>query len=155
MSAETPFHLFVECHRLRRQRVLLEDELGHTDFPDLLTKDAKVAVEWAISYFGIEQFDNVKEDSLHFPPLPGTIPQNPRGLTPQTSTGPGRRPRTSHTNSPFTPIGVITQPTHANVTFSAGRITDHTPLNGRKILPLRTSPRLASRASAQVSPGEI
>ncbi|KAM5349199.1 hypothetical protein ACJ41O_009022 [Fusarium nematophilum] len=63
-SMQTPFHLFVECSRLQAARQQLLVEVGHTSYAELLTKDAKAAAEWAISYFEIEQFDGAKENDL-------------------------------------------------------------------------------------------
>ncbi|KAF5620098.1 hypothetical protein F52700_11418 [Fusarium sp. NRRL 52700] len=57
-SRETVFHLLVECPRLREARIGLFQQVGHNDFTTLLTKDAKVVAEWAISYFGLAMFDS-------------------------------------------------------------------------------------------------
>ncbi|KAF5694822.1 hypothetical protein FDENT_950 [Fusarium denticulatum] len=57
---ETPFHLFVQCGRLKGARKKLERIVGHTTYKDLVTKDSKVATQWALKYFDIEQFDSVR-----------------------------------------------------------------------------------------------
>ncbi|TVY76679.1 hypothetical protein Focb16_v007424 [Fusarium oxysporum f. sp. cubense] len=72
-SRETPFHLFVECPCLNSQRKALFRKLQHTSFSTLLTLDGRVAAEWAISYFGIEQFDVVRKKSSSFPSDPKCI----------------------------------------------------------------------------------
>ncbi|KAG5803701.1 hypothetical protein H9Q74_009038 [Fusarium xylarioides] len=42
---ETPFHLFVQCERLKDARKELEEKVGHTSYERLLTKDSKVATQ--------------------------------------------------------------------------------------------------------------
>ncbi|KAJ3542437.1 hypothetical protein NM208_g4093 [Fusarium decemcellulare] len=54
---ETVFHKLIQCSKLQEARLSLEREVGHTDFSKLLTTDGKVAAEWAITFFGIKQFD--------------------------------------------------------------------------------------------------
>ncbi|KAF4949971.1 hypothetical protein FSARC_13332 [Fusarium sarcochroum] len=76
-SKETPFHLLVECTKLRDAREALMRELGHTTYADLLTRDGKVTAEWALRYFDIENFDSVRERSSRFPLIPGIIPERP------------------------------------------------------------------------------
>ncbi|KAF5595119.1 hypothetical protein FPCIR_4744 [Fusarium pseudocircinatum] len=65
-SRETPFHLFVECSILDFNRKRLFRELQHNNFSTLLTVDGRVAAQWAITYFDIEQFDNVRKKSSMF-----------------------------------------------------------------------------------------
>ncbi|PNP82879.1 hypothetical protein FNYG_03757 [Fusarium nygamai] len=65
-SRETPFHLFIECPFLDSNRKDLFRELQHSNFSTLLTVDGRVAAEWAITYFDIEQFDNVRKKSSMF-----------------------------------------------------------------------------------------
>ncbi|KAF5530693.1 hypothetical protein FPHYL_14043 [Fusarium phyllophilum] len=72
-SRETPFHLFVECSDLASNRKHLFRELQHNNFSTLLTVDGRVAAEWAIRYFDIEQFDNVRKKSSIFPFDPSCI----------------------------------------------------------------------------------
>ncbi|KAF4953635.1 hypothetical protein FGADI_5971 [Fusarium gaditjirri] len=55
---ETPFHLFVQCERLKDARKNLERVVRHVSYEDLLTKDSQVATQWALTYFDIEQFDS-------------------------------------------------------------------------------------------------
>ncbi|KAF4465288.1 zinc knuckle [Fusarium albosuccineum] len=54
---ETVFHKLIQCSKLQEARDSLERQVGHTDFSRLLTTDGKVAAEWAITFFGIKQFD--------------------------------------------------------------------------------------------------
>ncbi|KAG5794596.1 hypothetical protein H9Q69_006358 [Fusarium xylarioides] len=72
-SRETPFHLFVECSDLASNRKRLFRELQHNNFSTLLTVDRRVAAEWAIRYFDIEQFDNARKKSSIFPSDPSCI----------------------------------------------------------------------------------
>ncbi|KAF5714860.1 hypothetical protein FMUND_7241 [Fusarium mundagurra] len=72
-SRGTPFHLFVECSKLDSNRKRLFRELQHNNFSTLLTVDGRVAAEWAIRYFDIEQFDNVRKKSSIFPLDPSCI----------------------------------------------------------------------------------
>ncbi|KAF5695185.1 hypothetical protein FDENT_489 [Fusarium denticulatum] len=65
-ARETPFHLFVECSDLDFNRKRLFRELQHNNFSTLLTVDGRVAAQWAITYFDIEQFDNVRKKSSMF-----------------------------------------------------------------------------------------
>ncbi|KAF5598246.1 hypothetical protein FPCIR_3268 [Fusarium pseudocircinatum] len=70
---ETPFHLFVQCERLKDARKKLEREVGHTTYKHLVTKDSKVATQWALKYFDIEQFDSVRSKHDTFKLIPGII----------------------------------------------------------------------------------
>ncbi|KAF5648576.1 hypothetical protein F52700_892 [Fusarium sp. NRRL 52700] len=70
---ETPFHLFIQCDRLRHARKELEEIVGHTSYKDLVTKDSKVATQWALKYFDIEQFDSVRSKHKQFELIPGII----------------------------------------------------------------------------------
>ncbi|KAF5540085.1 hypothetical protein FNAPI_10626 [Fusarium napiforme] len=79
-SRETVFHLLVECPRLREARMGLFQRLGHNDFTTLLTKDAKIVAEWAISYFDLAMFDSVRERSSRFPVFPHLISPRPEGF---------------------------------------------------------------------------
>ncbi|KPM39835.1 hypothetical protein AK830_g6718 [Neonectria ditissima] len=62
--AHTVHHLFVYCRELIAARVFLIQKLGHTDIKLLLTKDAAIAADWAITFFRIPQFDHVQEASI-------------------------------------------------------------------------------------------
>ncbi|KAF4978155.1 hypothetical protein FZEAL_5400 [Fusarium zealandicum] len=55
-SKQTVFHMFVQCADLRAERVLLRQELAHTDFKRLMTENGAVVADWAISYFNLDQF---------------------------------------------------------------------------------------------------
>ncbi|KAF5540863.1 hypothetical protein FMEXI_8360 [Fusarium mexicanum] len=85
-SRETPFHLFVECPLLEEQRKSLFRILQHNSFSTLLTLDGRVAADWAITYFDIEQFDNVRKKAT-------TFVFDPSFISP-------REERTSTSNSP-------------------------------------------------------
>ncbi|KAF5556844.1 hypothetical protein FMEXI_897 [Fusarium mexicanum] len=67
---ETPFHLFVQCERLKDARKKLEDIVGHTTYQHLVTKHSKVATQWALKYFDIEQFDSVRSKHTDFDLIP-------------------------------------------------------------------------------------
>ncbi|KAF5614680.1 uncharacterized protein FTJAE_13631 [Fusarium tjaetaba] len=99
-SRETVFHLLVECPRLREARMGLFQRLGHNDFTTLLTKDAKIVAEWAISYFDLAMFDSVRERSSRFPVFPHLISPRPEGFldTLRASSTARRRTRTSRTS---------------------------------------------------------
>ncbi|KAF5004651.1 hypothetical protein FDECE_8864 [Fusarium decemcellulare] len=74
-APETPFHLFVQCSRHREQRRLLQAAVNHTSYAELMTKDADAATQWAIAYFGIEEFNEARENVSLFPPSPETVSQ--------------------------------------------------------------------------------
>ncbi|KAF5601665.1 uncharacterized protein FSUBG_8030 [Fusarium subglutinans] len=99
-SRETVFHLLVECPRLREARIGLFQQVGHNDFTTLLTKDAKVAAEWAISYFDLAMFDSVRKRSSRFPVFPHLISPRPEGFlhTLSASLAARRQTRTSRTS---------------------------------------------------------
>ncbi|KAM0290464.1 hypothetical protein ACHAO9_004821 [Fusarium lateritium] len=82
----TPFHLFVECSMLAVARQSLFRQVEHTNYAKLCTTDGRIAAEWAISYFDIEQFDSVRERSSRFPPIPGINSTHPNKGPQQTST---------------------------------------------------------------------
>ncbi|UZP43419.1 hypothetical protein NXS19_011235 [Fusarium pseudograminearum] len=64
---QTPFHCFIQYRNLSNARDLLQEKLGHTNYKDLLTVDGKIAAQWAIAYFDIEQYDPVRAKSTCFP----------------------------------------------------------------------------------------
>ncbi|EKJ70496.1 hypothetical protein FPSE_09357 [Fusarium pseudograminearum CS3096] len=64
---QTPFHCFIQCRNLDNARELLQEKLGYTNYKDLLTVDGKIAAQWAIAYFDIEQYDPVRAKSTCFP----------------------------------------------------------------------------------------
>ncbi|SCO19358.1 uncharacterized protein FFE2_14271 [Fusarium fujikuroi] len=78
---ETPFHLFVQCERLKDARKKLEQKVRHISYQDLLTKHSQIATQWALKYFDIEQFDSTPHLLTHGP-LPIALPPEggPRGL---------------------------------------------------------------------------
>ncbi|KAG5787022.1 hypothetical protein H9Q69_013907 [Fusarium xylarioides] len=91
---ETPFHLFVQCERLKDARKELEEKVGHTSYERLLTKDSKVATQWALKYFDIEQFDSVRSKHNTFKLIPGIISPRP-GQLDDTDSPPTRSRRSS------------------------------------------------------------
>jgi hypothetical protein len=70
---ETPFHLFVQCERLKSAREKLKEKVRHISYQDLLTKHSQVATQWALKYFDIEQFDSVRSKHTQFELIPGII----------------------------------------------------------------------------------
>ncbi|RGP64340.1 zinc knuckle [Fusarium longipes] len=76
---QTPFHLFTECSRLSAARQLLWHKTRHLCYEDLLTRNSKLAADWALQYFDIEAFDSArsKHKSTMFPPIEGIIPERP------------------------------------------------------------------------------
>jgi hypothetical protein len=66
---------------------LLVKEVQHTDYATLMTRDCKIAAEWAISYFDIEQFDSArkKPKSSRFPVDPRLISEHERQESLQVS----------------------------------------------------------------------
>ncbi|RFN48513.1 hypothetical protein FIE12Z_7259 [Fusarium flagelliforme] len=64
---QTPFHCFVRCRNLDNFRHALYLKLGHINYKDLLTTHGKIAAQWAIAYFDIEQFDRVRAKASCFP----------------------------------------------------------------------------------------
>ncbi|KAF6516142.1 hypothetical protein HZS61_004883 [Fusarium oxysporum f. sp. conglutinans] len=70
---ETPFHLFVQCERLKDARKKLEREVRHISYEDLLTKHSQVATQWALKYFDIQQYDSVRSKHTQFELIPGII----------------------------------------------------------------------------------
>ncbi|OBS26020.1 hypothetical protein FPOA_06551 [Fusarium poae] len=79
-ARETPFHVFFECERLHDARKHLANKVKRMSYPDLLTKYSKVAADWALQYFDIEQFDTARsrELSADFPPIEGVSPARRR-----------------------------------------------------------------------------
>ncbi|RSL93577.1 hypothetical protein CDV31_014652 [Fusarium ambrosium] len=67
-------------NELREPRRLLQSAAGTTSYAALLTHEADIAAEWAISYFGIEQFDDVRERASRSP-LAWTLPHDLATLT--------------------------------------------------------------------------
>ncbi|KAM0340115.1 hypothetical protein ACHAPU_010607 [Fusarium lateritium] len=63
--------------RLAVARRHLVFKTGHTYYQDLLTNDAKTAVNWALKYFDIEQFDNARAKVHEFPVIDGIISLRP------------------------------------------------------------------------------
>ncbi|RFN43415.1 zinc knuckle [Fusarium flagelliforme] len=73
---ETPYHLFIECKVFSAARELLAKRVKRMSYEDLFTKYSKVAADWALQYFDIEQFDTARarELSADFPPIEGISP---------------------------------------------------------------------------------
>lgn len=70
VGPHTARHLFLECPQLRLERWKLRNMAGHLDLQILMTKDAGIAADWAISYFDIESFASVKSRSRFEQPPP-------------------------------------------------------------------------------------
>ncbi|CAG7561948.1 unnamed protein product [Fusarium equiseti] len=79
---QTPFHCFVRCKNLDNVRHSLYLRLGHINYKGLLTTHGKIAAQWAIAYFGIEQFDRVRPKASCFPVDPNLTrrKEDPRNL---------------------------------------------------------------------------
>ena len=54
-------HLLCECPKLSRARTYLTGAAGHNDFDLFMNHDTELAASWAIVYFGLSQFDSVKD----------------------------------------------------------------------------------------------
>jgi hypothetical protein len=62
------FQNFVDWERigkdgpaLKWQRTYLTSAAGHNDFDLFMNRDTELATSWAIAYFGLSQFDSIKD----------------------------------------------------------------------------------------------
>ncbi|KAF5670363.1 hypothetical protein FCIRC_8971 [Fusarium circinatum] len=108
---ETPFHLFVQCERLKDARKNLEERVGHTSYQDLLTKDSQVATQWALKYFDIEQFDSVRSKHTQFELIPGIISPRLKEIPSLTVRSASSFPPFHH-KMPGAVSGALLQPRH-------------------------------------------
>ena len=60
---QTVYHMFIDCPDLRDARKHLQDEAMFLDIRLLLTCATRIAADWAISYFGLKQFEAARADS--------------------------------------------------------------------------------------------
>lgn len=63
---QTVYHMFMECPNLHDARLLLIRKVKHFKWETLLTTNLKVAVHWAMMYFGLEQFSLARLDSMFY-----------------------------------------------------------------------------------------
>ncbi|RKL27451.1 hypothetical protein BFJ72_g13152 [Fusarium proliferatum] len=63
---QTVHHMFMECPDLHDARLLLIRKVKHFGWEMLLTTNLKVAVDWAMMYFGLEQFSLARLDSMFY-----------------------------------------------------------------------------------------
>ncbi|KLP08446.1 Uncharacterized protein Y057_13792 [Fusarium fujikuroi] len=63
---QTVHHMFMECPDLHDARLLLIRKVKHFGWETLLTTNLKVAVHWAMMYFGLEQFSLARLDSMFY-----------------------------------------------------------------------------------------
>ncbi|KAF5248430.1 hypothetical protein FANTH_5928 [Fusarium anthophilum] len=63
---QTVHHMFIECPDLHDARLLLIWKVKHFAWETLLMTDLKVAVHWAMMYFGLEQFSLARLDSMFY-----------------------------------------------------------------------------------------
>ncbi|KAF5624008.1 hypothetical protein F25303_11644 [Fusarium sp. NRRL 25303] len=63
---QTVYHMFIECPDLHDARLLLIRKVKHFGWETLLTTNLKVAVHWAMMYFGLEQFSLARLDSMFY-----------------------------------------------------------------------------------------
>ncbi|KAF5572122.1 hypothetical protein FPCIR_14372 [Fusarium pseudocircinatum] len=63
---QTVYHMFMECPDLHDARLLLIRKVKHFGWETLLTTNLKVAVHWAMMYFGLEQFSLARLDSMFY-----------------------------------------------------------------------------------------
>jgi hypothetical protein len=62
-SHPTVYHMFIECVNLAIPRRQLYRALGHRDFYKMLSDEPDIVTDWAISHFGIPQFEDSKQES--------------------------------------------------------------------------------------------
>ena len=66
-EVQTAKHLFCFCPLLSEARSALVRAIGHSDWARLMTRDARLAMDWAICYSQLEQYQGVKETApMHF-----------------------------------------------------------------------------------------
>ncbi|KAF5593717.1 hypothetical protein FPANT_5083 [Fusarium pseudoanthophilum] len=63
---QTVYHMFMQCPDLHDARLLLIRKVKHFNWETLLTTNLKVAVHWAMMYFGLEQFSLARLDSMFY-----------------------------------------------------------------------------------------
>ncbi|KAF5530442.1 hypothetical protein FPHYL_14077 [Fusarium phyllophilum] len=63
---QTVYHMFMKCPDLHDARLLLIRKVKHFKWETLLTTNLKVAVHWAMMYFGLEQFSLARLDSMFY-----------------------------------------------------------------------------------------
>lgn len=62
---QTVKHMLIHCPALSAKRTDLFIAAGHSDFTLFMERDVKLATAWAISNFGLSQFDKVKNKALY------------------------------------------------------------------------------------------
>ncbi|RGP75365.1 zinc knuckle [Fusarium longipes] len=70
-AKQTVYHMFMDCPNLKDARLLLEEELLWLNFDQLLTSQGRIAADWAISFFGVDQFKSSRSESRFTPDVDG------------------------------------------------------------------------------------